>query len=106
VVLQVLRCAGYEVSDWGTSRTIDEVIDGVIRDGVEVMMLSVLMLRSALQVAQVRERLLEVGWHPFIVVGGAPFRLDRGLAAEVGADFVGMTAADALSIMDKIAVLR
>jgi methanogenic corrinoid protein MtbC1 len=106
VVMQVLRCAGYEVSDWGTGRTVDEVIDGVMRDGVDVLLLSVLMLRSGLQVAQVRERLLQVGWHPVIVVGGAPFRLDRGLAAEVGADFVGMTAADALGIMEKIAALR
>lgn len=106
MVLQVLRCAGYEVEDWGTRRTVDQVIDGVIRDGVEVLLLSVLMLRSALRVAQVRERLLTVGWHPFIVVGGAPFRLDRGLAAEVGADFVGLSASDVLPIMGRIEALR
>ena len=29
MVLQVLRCAGYEVTDWGTRRSVDEVIDGV-----------------------------------------------------------------------------
>ena len=73
---------------------------------MEVLLLSVLMLRSSLRVAQVRERLLQVGWNPFIVVGGAPFRLDRGLAAEVGADFVGISAADALPIMGKIEALR
>ncbi|HYN55915.1 MAG TPA: cobalamin-dependent protein [Motilibacterales bacterium] len=106
MVLQVMRCAGYEVADWGTRRTVNEVVDGVVREGVEVVLLSVLMLRSALRVAQVRERLLHVGWNPFIVVGGAPFRLDRGLAAEVGADFVGMSAADVLPIIGRIEALR
>lgn len=105
MVLQVMRCAGYEVEDWGTRRTVDQVIDRVIQDGVEVLLLSVLMLRSALRVAQVRERLLQVGWHPIIVVGGAPFRLDRGLAAEVGADFVGMSASDVLPILGRIEAL-
>ena len=102
MVHQVMRCAGYEVVDWGTRRTVDDVIDRVIRDDVEVLLLSVLMLRSALRVSQVRERLLQVGWHPIIVVGGAPFRLDRGLAGEVGADFVGMSASDVLPIMGRI----
>ena len=106
MVLQVMRCAGYAVEDWGTRRTVDQVIDRVIHEGVEVLLLSVLMLRSALRVAQVRERLRQVGWNPIIVVGGAPFRLDRGLAGEVGADFVGMSASDVLPIMARIEALR
>jgi methanogenic corrinoid protein MtbC1 len=43
MVFQVMRCAGYAVEDWGTRRTVDEVIDRVIHEGVEVLLISVLM---------------------------------------------------------------
>lgn len=49
-----------------------------------MLMLSVLMLRSALDVSRVRAGLRAGGRGVVLVVGGAPFRLDPGLAAEVG----------------------
>lgn len=103
MVVHVLRCAGYHVADWGLRLTPDHVVRRAIDEDLDVLMLSVLVLRSALEVRQVREGLRRAGRRTVLVVGGAPFRLDPGLGAEVGADHVGASAADILGIMDSIA---
>jgi methanogenic corrinoid protein MtbC1 len=106
LVLQMLRSAGYQVHDLGARLSVDDVVDGVRRDDTEVLVVSVLMLRSALQVTAVREQLKRAGHTPTIVVGGAPFRFDPALAAEVGADYVGSSASDILPIMVQIEQAR
>lgn len=103
MVVHVLRSAGYEVADWGFRLRPEHVVRRAIDEDLDVLMLSVLVLRSALEVRQVREGLHRAGRRTAIVVGGAPFRLDPGLGAEVGADHVGSSAADILGIMDNIA---
>ncbi len=95
LVYSVLRAAGYDVLDYGRMQP-KPLVERVEADGVDVLLLSVLMLPSALRVREVVAALplgVRVG------VGGAPFRLDPGLAQEVGADAVGVTASDAIRIV-------
>jgi methanogenic corrinoid protein MtbC1 len=106
IVLQMLRSAGYQVRDLGARLSVEDLVDAVRRDDTEVLVVSVLMLRSALQIAAVRKQLEQAGQTPTIVVGGAPFRFDPALAAEVGADYVGSSASDILAIMAQIEKAR
>lgn len=102
IVVHLLRSSGYQVSDWGAKLEVDEVVRRVNAEGTDVLFVSVLMLRSALAVANVKAALAEAGSEALVVVGGAPFRFDPGLGSEVGADFVGTSASDVLPIMAAI----
>lgn len=106
MVVHLLRSSGYEVADWGLRLTVDEIVDRVAEEDIDVLMLSVLMLRSALRITELREQLRVAALNPVIVVGGAPFRFDTGLGAEVGADYVGASATDVLAIMADIEARR
>ena len=105
IVVHLLRSSGYQVSDWGARLSVEDMVEAAVEERPDVLFVSVLMLRSALLVAQLRQRLHDAGLDVFIVVGGAPFRFDPGLAGEVGADFVGSSASDALPIMSNIETL-
>lgn len=98
IVYSVLRANGYELMNYGRL-TVDEMVEKVIKEKIEILLISVLMLPSALRVKQLRERLQAANRHPQIVVGGAPFRFDAQLWREVGADACGNTASDALQIL-------
>lgn len=97
-----LRSSGYMFLDWGQGIAVEELVGRVREAHVEVLLISTLMLPSALKVRDVRERLDHAGLHPKIVVGGAPFRFDHRLWEEVGADAMGVSASDALKILDGI----
>lgn len=92
LVLQILRSGGYDVIDLGAGRTVADLVAEVAARKVDILLISVLMVRSALMVSDLRAALPETK----IVVGGAPFRIDPDLGNEVGADFVGRSASDAL----------
>ena len=99
IVISVLRAAGYQVLDYGDGLTVQEMASRALADQVPVLLVSTLMLPSALKVRQVRELFDAAPNAPRLVVGGAPFRLDPSLGPEVGADHVGRTASDALAIV-------
>jgi methanogenic corrinoid protein MtbC1 len=98
IVSANLRAAGFHLLDYGRLDP-DALVENVLRDDIQILLLSVLMLPSALQVADVRRMLDARGSNVKIIVGGAPFRLDRQLWKQVGADAVGYTASDAISIV-------
>lgn len=98
IVCSVLRASGYRVSDYGTADAAG-LAERVVRDQIQVLLLSVLMLPSALRVKELRAALDAAGQHTHLIVGGAPFRLDPGLWREVGADAAGASAADALALV-------
>ncbi len=99
IVYSVLRSSGYELKDYGRVDA-DQVVDLVNDDRIEVLLLSVLMLPSALSIAQLRPRL---GNDVKIVVGGAPFRFDPELWRQVGADAMGEAATDAPALVSRFA---
>lgn len=104
-VLASLRAGGIAVADYGRV-TVDEAVRRSLEDGIEVLLLSVLMLPSALRVSRVVEGLAAAGAPARVAVGGAPFRFDAALYREVGAHAMGRTAADALSLVPSLLKVR
>ncbi|EGV18155.1 cobalamin B12-binding domain-containing protein [Thiocapsa marina] len=101
MVYSVMRASGYELKDYGTVDA-DALVGRVVRDGIVVLLISVLMLPSALHIKRVREALGRAGSHPFILVGGAPFRFDTELWREVGADAMAGTAAEGVAVVREL----
>ena len=91
LVYAVLRASGFDLLSYGRL-DMQGLVSRVMNDGIKTLLVSVLMLRSALRIRELRARLNDAGWPVKLVVGGAPFRLDPQLWREVGAD---ATAPDA-----------
>jgi len=102
IVCSVLRSSGVDILDYGTC-DVDEVLARVQKDGVRILMVSTLMLHSALQAMELRTKRDEAGMNFKIVVGGAPFRMDEMLCHEIGADAMGHSASDALGLIEQMA---
>ncbi len=102
IVYSVLRASGFELLDYGRMEAGD-LVRRVMNDHVEIMLISTLMLPSALRVKDVRAMLKASGYDAKIVVGGAPFRFDDQLWQEVDADAVGRNASDAIDIVNQLA---
>ncbi len=98
IVYSTLRAGGYNVADYGRMQA-DELLEKLEEEDLELILISVLMYSSALQVKQVVEALSKSNPKIRVAVGGAPFRLDRQLWQEVGAHAVGYTATDVLEIV-------
>jgi len=103
IVYSVLRASGFEILDYGRMQA-DSLARKVIDEDVEIVLISTLMLSSALKVRTLRENLNAAGKNDVkIIVGGAPFRIDTGLWREVGADAMGSSASDAKRIISALA---
>ncbi len=101
IVYSVLRASGFELLDYGRMR-VDDLVHRVKDDEVKILLLSTLMLPSALKVKEVRGKLKESGSEVKIVVGGAPFRFDDQLWSEVGADAMGRNGSEAVEIITRM----
>lgn len=101
LVKSALLACGFNLIDYGT-KTADELALLVIADSVEILLVSTLMLPSALRVKELRRILSDSGNGVKIVVGGAPFRFDKNLWREVGADATGNRASEAVGLIHKI----
>lgn len=101
IVYAVMRSSGFEIFDYGRT-TVDDLVARAQRDEVRVLLISVLMLPSALRVREVTERLRATGQGIRVVVGGAPFLFDRNLWREVGADAMGSNAAEAVELVGRM----
>ncbi len=100
MVLSVMRASGLPVLDYGRMDR-DELVERVVADDTKILLISVLMLPSALKVKEVRSALDARGAKVRIAVGGAPFLFDSELWREVGADAMGQSAADAVTIVQR-----
>jgi methanogenic corrinoid protein MtbC1 len=99
IVLSVLHASGFELLDYGHGLKVDDLVNKVKNDGIKILLISTLMLRSALQVRCVREKLSKSVTDVRIVVGGAPFLFDSKLWKEVGADAMGHNASETIAIV-------
>jgi methanogenic corrinoid protein MtbC1 len=99
VVSLVVRSAGYELADYGSNAGPEELARRAAADSVDILLLSALMLSSALQVERVKRQLDALRATTRVIVGGAPFRLDPTLCQRVGADACGATASDAVRLI-------
>ncbi|MEG3637771.1 cobalamin B12-binding domain-containing protein [Magnetococcus sp. PR-3] len=98
MVYSALKASGYDLHDYGRM-DLKGLVPRIKQDGISVMLVSALMLRSALRVADLRAKLNEEGLSVRIVVGGAPFRFDDQLWQEVGADAMARNTAEALQMV-------
>lgn len=98
IVLSVMRASGFDILDYGRME-VDELVKRALADDVKILLISVLMLPSALKVKAVRAALDAKGSNVRVAVGGAPFLFDPELWREVGADAMGRNAAEAVSIV-------
>ena len=89
IVRATLSAAGYEATDYGHGIGARELAERALADGIEVLLVSTLMLPSALQVSELSTLLRGQDSRIKLVVGGAPFLFDKRLWREVGADAMG-----------------
>jgi trimethylamine corrinoid protein len=99
VVSMAVRSAGFEVTDYGSNVGPEELARRAAADSVDILLLSALLLSSALQVERVKRQLVALRAPTRLIVGGAPFRLDPTLWRRVGADACGATASDAVRLI-------
>jgi methanogenic corrinoid protein MtbC1 len=97
IIYSTLRASGFELMDLGGGMKADQIERIVKEEEIKILLLSVLMLPSALRIEKLKKNLSSVDVK--IVVGGAPFRFDDKLWQEVGADACGKDSADALEIV-------
>jgi methanogenic corrinoid protein MtbC1 len=100
----MLRAQGLEVKDLGIGVHADALVRLVQAHNIKILLISTLMFPSALRIARVREQLERADYAVRIIVGGAPFRFDDQLWRQVGADAMGRTAADAITLTRQFAM--
>jgi len=102
IVKSVVKSNGYEIIDFGHGLNVDEIVEKSVEHEIDVLLISTLMLPSALKIIQVRERFEKLNLKTKIIVGGAPFRFDEGLWKRVKADADGKNATDIIAIIESV----
>ncbi len=102
IVYSVIRSNGFELADWGFGMKAGDILKRLEKDRVEVLLISVLMLNSALRVKDLIKKIKSKDKEIKVIVGGAPFMFDDYLYKEVGADATGKSASDAVKVFKKI----
>lgn len=102
IVYSILRAGGFEIIDFGQGLSVEEIVSKTTENKIEILLISTLMLPSALKVKKVREQLAAQGVAPRIIVGGAPFRLDKNLWQAVGADADGKSASNIIKTIEAL----
>lgn len=103
IVYTLLRASGFEVVDFGHQESAETVLEKANEEAIEVLLVSTLMLNSALHIKEIVEAVKRRGVTLKVIVGGAPFRLDSELYKEVGAD---ATCSNALELPGVISSLK
>jgi methanogenic corrinoid protein MtbC1 len=98
LVYSALRAGGYTIVDFG-QLSAPELVRRTLDADIQLLLISALMLPSALRVREVTAGLRSAGAKTKVVVGGAPFRLDGELWREVGAEAMGRNASDAIGLV-------
>ena len=94
MVHAILRNEGLLVQDWGRL-SLQTSLDKLRLGTVDVLLLSSLMLSSALRIEKLCGTIKTENLPVKVLVGGAPFRFDESLWREIGADGMGSTASQA-----------
>ena len=102
MVLSVVRAAGGEILDFGCGLDVASMVALALEEKVEILLVSTLMLPSALHVRELRDMLDRSGRQIRLIVGGAPFRMDPDLWRRVGADADGGNAAGVIGILERL----
>jgi methanogenic corrinoid protein MtbC1 len=85
--------------DLGSVATVDEAFELVKENNIKILIVSALMYPSALKVLTLKSKLKEAQLDTKIIVGGAPYRLDKALWKNVDADAMGDAPMDTVNII-------
>ncbi len=99
LVRSALRSNGYDIVDYGHGVSVSELAERVNRDKPDILLISTLMLSSALHIKKFNSKFKNN--RPRLFVGGAPFLFDSELWKEVGADAMGSSASDAINLVNR-----
>ncbi|MDW7669952.1 MAG: cobalamin-dependent protein, partial [Bacillota bacterium] len=102
IVSSIVSACGYELKDLGTGLTPKSLVDLAKKHKIDVILISTLMLPSAMKVREVYRMIKDENLNIKIIVGGAPFRLDDQLWKMVGADARGKTASDVITLIEEV----
>ena len=100
IIYSTLRASGFDLMDLGSGVTAKELKKIIQKEKIKILLLSVLMLPSALKIKDLIDQLSDTDIK--IIVGGAPFRFDDKLWSEIGADAMGQGPSDAIEIVTKM----
>ncbi len=100
IIYSTLRAGGFNIIDLGNGLSAETLVKEVKEKSIKILLLSVLMLPSALRIKQLNKLL--TGIDVKVIVGGAPFRFDDRLWIEVGADATGKDPSETLKIVTKL----
>ena len=100
LVASFLKASGYTFIDYGCGIDEETIIEKVQQDKIDILLISTFLYPTALKVKSIRDSLDKAGYKIRILVGGAPFRFDKSLWRQVGADAMGGCASDAVSIIN------
>lgn len=102
IVKAVVQAEGFEIFDFGHGLSVDEMVEKTMAYRIDVLLVSTLMLPSALKVKGIREQFDQRGLTTRLIVGGAPFRFDSSLWQQVGADADGKNATAVIPIIERL----
>lgn len=103
IISAFLKFEGYAVEDIGMTPSISALVDAVVEKKPDILAISVLMVNSALMLANLRKSLDENGCKNVkVIAGGAPFYFDPTLAARFKFDGSAATPFEALNLVKKI----
>lgn len=100
IVMSVLKSVGFNIRDVGQGLTLEDLVSVIVKEKIEILLISVLMLHSALKIRELRQELNKRKYPLKILVGGAPFNFDPLLWKKVGADAMGQKPSDAVVILN------
>jgi len=102
IVYSILRANGYNVIDLGQGLSVNEIVEKTLEKEIDFLLISTLMLPSALEVKNVVKKLRENNSMIKVIAGGAPFRLNNKLWQKVNADADGKNGSDIPEIIQKM----
>ncbi len=102
IILSILRSAGFDVLDLGHGVTTEDLINTINEEDIELLLISTLMLPSALKIKELTKKLRDINAKIKIVVGGAPFNFDAELWKEVEADAYGYSGSRIVDLINQM----
>jgi len=98
IVYSILRSNGFKLLDFGREE-VNDLVKSVEDNNIQILLISVLMLNSALKIHELKNIFAQQNIATRIIVGGAPFRMNLDLWKEVGADALGINASDSIKLV-------
>lgn len=104
ILKSVLQSSGIRMTDFGQGIHTPEILKKLKHKPLKLLLVSVLMFPSALEVKKLSEAIRQENPETKIMVGGAPFNFDKELWKEVGADAMGAGPKDAMEYIKSLKI--